>query len=304
MKDILKHLSIHPLIQDFSIGKVSFSHLSLTQEALLIASSYQVNPRPMVIIKPNLYQAQQLHEKIQFWLEDQTVLYPVEESFRVEAIAASPEINVIRMETLSRLTHESNLICVTHLGAALRYTPLPSFFKEQDIHLTVSQSIPLKVLSQKLRMLGYTETLKVDQPNCFATRGGIVDIYPNNASTPIRIEFFDQEIESIRSFDVSSQRTTEQLDMIHIQPASDLIYTEEELKEIEIATTKALEKERLHKSQDFILELEENLHADLELIRHHIKENHLARYRVYLSRPGHLLRYFDRPTVYLSTTED
>jgi len=304
MKEILKQLSSHPLIQDFSIGKVSFSHLSLTQEALLIASSYQSKPRPMVIIKSNLYQAQQLHEKIQFWLEDQTVLYPVEESFRVEAIAASPEINVIRMETLSRLTHEPNLICVTHLGAALRYTPLPSFFKEQDIYLTLNQTIPLKELNQKLRMLGYTETLKVDQPNCFATRGGIVDIYPNNAQTPIRIEFFDQDIESIRAFDVSTQRTTQQLENIHIQPSSDLIYTEEECLEIEIATHKLLELEKRHKSQDFILELEAALQADLELIRHHIKENHLARYRVYLSKPGHLLRYFDRPTVYLSTTED
>jgi transcription-repair coupling factor (superfamily II helicase) len=106
MKELLNTLSSNQLIQDFSLGKVSFAHLSVTQEALLIASSYKQSPRPIVIIKSNLYQAQQLHEKIQFWCEDKVVLFPVEESLRVEAIAASPEINAIRMETLSRLIIE------------------------------------------------------------------------------------------------------------------------------------------------------------------------------------------------------
>ena len=121
MKEIIQLLSSNQLIQDFSLGKVSFAHLSVTQEALLIASSYKQTPRPIVIIKSNLYQAQQLHEKIQFWLEDKVVLFPVEESLRVEAIAASPEINAIRMETLSRLSIEKDLICVTHVGAAIRH---------------------------------------------------------------------------------------------------------------------------------------------------------------------------------------
>lgn len=304
MKQILNNLSQNPLIQDFSNRKVSFSHLSLTQEALLIASSHQNHKRPMVIVKSNLYQAQQLVEKLQFWMDDQVVLYPVEESFRVEAIAASPEINVIKMETLSRLTQEKNLVCVTHLGAALRPIPNPRFFLENKLELILNQSIQPKELKNKLRLLGYTEVLKVDQPNCFASRGGIVDVYPINAEFPIRIEFFDQDIESIRSFDLSTQRTLTQLDKVHIQPCSDLIFTDDEIEEIEAEIQTKLQKEKLVKSESFVLELSENLRQDLELIKNRVKENHLIRYRAFLSKTGNLFKYFDQPTIYLSTTED
>lgn len=304
MKTILKHLSSHPLIQDFSQGKVSFSHLSPTQEALLIASSYLENKRPLIIIKSNLYQAQLLHEKIQFWLEDKAVLYPVEESLRVEAIAASPEINVIRMETMSRLSLEKDLVCVTHLGAVLRYTPLPTFFREQDVHLNLNQTILIKDLQTKLRMLGYTEVVKVDQPNCYATRGGIVDVFPVNLEQPIRIEFFDREIESIRTFDLSTQRTLELLESVHIQPCSDLIYTDEEIREIEFETERLLNLERQRRNHEFVLELEETVQNDLALMKAHLKENHLARYRTYTSKPGNLFKFFDQPTIFLSTTED
>ena len=275
MKEIIQLLSSNPLIQDFSLGKVSFAHLSLTQEALLIASSYKETPRPIVIIKSNLYQAQQLHEKIQFWLEDKVVLFPVEESLRVEAIAASPEINAIRMETLSRLSLEKDLICVTHVGAAIRHYPLPNFFEENRVELKVNQVIQLEHLKSQLRKLGYSETTKVDQPSCFASRGGIIDVYPINTDHPIRIEFFDQEIESIRIFDITTQRTQSMIDSISIQPCSDLIFSDQEIKEIKEKVGLQLQKEKQVRKYEAYMELEEVIERDISLIEHHLKENHL-----------------------------
>lgn len=304
MKTILTKLTNHPVIQDFSLGKVSFSHVSLTQEALLIASSYQNNPRSIVIVKPNLYQAQQLFEKLQFWLETETVLYPVEESYRVEAIAASPELNVIKMETLSRLSEESTLICVTHLGAFLRPTPLPKFFTENILSLHLNDRIQMQELKDRLRRLGYSETLRVDQPNCFASRGGIIDVFPVNAETPLRIEFFDQEIESIRLFDVSTQRTLQTVDSIRILPCSDLIFTQEEQIELHHFVENQLSLERTRKSESFVLELEESIRHDLDLMKHHVVETHLQRYRSYLKNSGTILKFIREPHVYLSTTED
>ena len=157
MKELIQKLIKHPVIEDFSNGKASFAHVSVTQEALLIASSYLNKPRAIVIVKSNLYQAQQLYDKIQFWLEDKVVLFPVEESLRVEAIAASPEINALRMESLSRLSEEKDLVCITHVGAAIRYYPKPSFYRENRVQLKVGQSIQLDQLKRSLRHLGYTE---------------------------------------------------------------------------------------------------------------------------------------------------
>lgn len=304
MKEIIQLLSSNQLIQDFSLGKVSFAHLSVTQEALLIASSYKQTPRPIVIIKSNLYQAQQLHEKIQFWLEDKVVLFPVEESLRVEAIAASPEINAIRMETLSRLSIEKDLICITHVGAAIRHYPNPKFFDENRVELKLNQIIQLEQLKSQLRNLGYTEVTKVDQPSCFASRGGIVDVYPINTDQPIRIEFFDQEIESIRIFDLSTQRTQSLIDHVSIQPCSDLIFSDSEIEEIKQKVASQLQKEKTLKKNEAYFELEETIQRDIGLIEHHLKENHLYRYRMLTRTQGHLFQYFEHPHIILSSTED
>ena len=304
MKELLNTLSSNQLIQDFSLGKVSFAHLSVTQEALLIASSYKQSPRPIVIIKSNLYQAQQLHEKIQFWCEDKVVLFPVEESLRVEAIAASPEINAIRMETLSRLSIEKDLICITHVGAAIRHYPHPKFFEENRVELKVNQVIQLEELKSHLRKLGYTEVTKVDQPSCFASRGGIIDVFPINTDQPIRIEFFDQEIESIRIFDIASQRTQSIIDSISIQPCSDLIFSDQEIQEIKERVEIQLQKEKQVRKLEAYSELEEVIERDLGLIEHHLKENHLYRYRMLTKTQGYLFQYFEHPHIILSSTED
>ena len=90
MKPILDKLIHESLIRDFSHRKVTFSHLSLVQEALLIAGSFKNTPQNLIILKTNLYQAQHLFEKLQLWLGEDVLLYAAEESLRVEAIAASP----------------------------------------------------------------------------------------------------------------------------------------------------------------------------------------------------------------------
>lgn len=304
MKQIIQLVSNHPTIKDFSLGKVSFSHLSLTQEALLIASSYKNNPRSTIVVKSNLYLAQQLFEKIQFWLDQDVVLYPVEESLRVESIAASPEMAVIKMDSLSRLQNSEHLVCVTHLGAILRYTPNPNYYIDNQLNLNKGQRIQLNVLKDKLYKLGYQSAVRVDVPNTYAARGGVVDVYPINHECPIRIEFFDDEIESIRSFDISTQRTIEHIDLIQIQPCSDLLFSDEEIIELEHKITELLQIESRHKSQEFMLELEENIQNDLNLIRKGIKENHLYRYRALLAKPYRLVDYVKNPHVYLSSTED
>lgn len=304
MKQILNHISSHPIIKDFSLGKVSFSHLSLTQEALLIAASYQNSPRSMLIVKSNLYQAQQLYDKVQFWLDKEVVLYPVEESLRVESIAASPEMAVIKMDTLSRLLNEDHLVCVTNLGAALRYTPDPNYYIKNELSLKSNQKIQLADLKEKLHHLGYQISSRVDVPNTYAARGGVVDVYPINSDDPIRIEFFDNEIESIRRFDISSQRTIETIAEVRIQACSDLLFSEDEVIELKEKVKSLLDQESKHKPQAFIDDLNEVIQNDLDLISKGIKENHLYRYRALLSKSFRLIDYIKNPSVYLSTTED
>ncbi len=301
MKAILERLKNESLIRDFSQRKVTFSHLSLVQESLLIAASFKFFPQNMIVVKPNLYQAQHLVEKLQLWLGDDVVLYAAEESLRVEAIAASPELNVGRIDVLSKVQNDKPKVIITHLGALLRYLPPLKTFKALTIDIKVNQIIQPKVLFEKLRSMGYTETNRVDQPCTSAHRGGIIDVFPVNCEEPIRIEFFDNEIESIRSFNISSQRSVEPLSSITVQPASDLLFTDEEIIILETRIRSMLNERQTKEGFEFLQETIEN---DLELMRLKLKENHLYRYRALLDDSQTLLDYVHDPLVIASNAED
>ena len=110
MQAILQRLSQHPAIEAYGRHLERFANVSLAQEALLIASFYRTHPQPMIIVKSNLFQAQQLFEKIAVLLghPDQAFLYPQEESLRVEAIASSPQMHTTKMEAMMKLLTVEN----------------------------------------------------------------------------------------------------------------------------------------------------------------------------------------------------
>jgi transcription-repair coupling factor (superfamily II helicase) len=297
----LDRLVTHPLIDAFSRADVTFSHVSLTQEAILAATTFKAKPQTIVWVKANLYQAERLHAKLQWWLGDQALLVASEESLRVEAIAASPELNVGRIDALSKVIDGTPHVIVTHLGAFLRYLPTPQTFSELTLHIHADQIITPKGLLEQLRRMGYTETAKVDQPATMAHRGGIVDVFPINCDEPIRIEFFDNLIESIRTFDLSTQRSLETIKALDVDPASDLIFTD-----LEIETILTRLNQRLTSIPDAAhrMRLQETIDRDLELMRLRVKENHLYRYRCLCPDTATLTDYLKDPLIVLSTEED
>ncbi len=305
MNELLKLIQQESAIKAFTQGKASFSHLSPTQEAILLAASYRLSPRSIFVVKSNLYQAQHLHAKLQLWLSDEELaLFAVEESLRVEAIASSPEINVQKMETMSKLSNGHPILCITHSGAAVRNLPLPEYFKASTLQLKTAQLIDLQSLQKQLRDIGYTPVNRVDQPCCYASRGGIIDIFPINSEFPVRIEFFDNEIESLRFFDLSSQRTTELISEIWIQPATDILFTPQQIIEIHERVEALLQREMNRRQMSDGIVLEENIRRDLDYIDHHIKENHLYQYTAALSVTASIFDYTNDPLVILSSVEE
>ncbi len=305
MDQILNRLTNMASVRALSQGQGSFAHLSLGQEAALLAATYRTNPQSIFVIKSNLYLAQQLYAKVSTWLnEDEVALFASEESLRVEAIASSPEINVQKMETLSRLSSGKPILCVTHVGAAIRHLPAADYFRESTVHLAVNQHIAPQQLADQLRRIGYTQTNRVDQPCCFAMRGGIVDVFPINTDVPLRIEFFDIEIESLRSFDLSSQRSIGLLDSIEIQPATDVLLTDGEIDRIRNKVMEGLERERTRRSFEEYVMLEEKVLRDVEYIQTRTKENHLYRYTAYLEKNATVFDYAPDPLVIVSPIQE
>ncbi len=278
------------------VNEKDLSTPSLIEEALIIASSFKVNKRPILVVKNNLYNAQRMFERINSLLPDDTLMFNVEESLRVEAIATSPENTAQKVETLYSLLNDDNKVIVTHIAALIRQLPRVELFKEKCIHLEVDQEMSIDRLRFLLQSSGYSQVSHIDQPLCYASRGGIIDFYSMNYEYPIRVEFFDTVIDSIRFFDINSQKTIKQLKEVDCIPASDILFSEEDVESIIKRS-----KELLNKSND--ITLQSRIDLDLQYIENHIKENRLYSYYSLLDKTGSLFDYINEPLVIIENDE-
>ncbi len=301
MNFLLGRLADNPAVQACTEQQPFLSASSLTEEALILAASYAQNPRPMLIVKNNLYTAQRLAEKLKSLLSPQVcALFSVEESLRVEAIAASPEAMAEKVETLNRLLNEDQLICVTHASALVRYLPSPAQFKLCTIVLKTGMDVSMNELKRTLIAAGYQQTARVDQPLCFASRGGIIDIYSINSETPVRIEFFDTEIDSIRTFDIATQRTLEVKAETEIVPASDLLLDDDQISLIQERVRRHLESLKSRYTHGEYEQIEGIIDLDMETMRAHLRESRLYPYLSYLDDNSSLIDYCPKAQVFLS----
>lgn len=304
MKQLLQELKNNPSVQSILKKESLLGNLSLTEESLLLAAAYVQGNQSFMIVKNNLYSAQRLYERLQCLLDEQVLLFSVEDSFRVEAIAASPEIKASQIEVMNALLTQQKSIFITHTGAIMRFLPTPRIFKSRTLHLEVDQEIGFDDLKNTLFSAGYTHVDRVDQPLCYASRGGIIDVYSINHEHPIRIEFFDNIIESIRYFDISTQRTIEIIKQADIIPATDLLFDDEQIAAIvEKANIDLNRHERL--LQGTLKEdLRHHVDQDLDDICNHVKETHLYKYYAYLDDASTILDYVNKPMVFLSSEEE
>ena len=212
--------------------------------SLLVASAYNTKQEPYTIVASNLYQAQKIYEFLSSFVgEDNCLFFPVDEMLRVEAVSASKEMLAQRLYVMNELTKVHNKILITHVAGATRYLPSKQLFIDKSLILEVGKCYSFDEIRNKLIEIGYEKVNKVDQSLQFAIRGDILDIFSVNEEYPIRIEFFDEEVESIRYFDIASHRSMSTLNIATILPASDMLFTNEEYQEIEHTLLQRLEKD-------------------------------------------------------------
>jgi transcription-repair coupling factor (superfamily II helicase) len=146
----------------------------------------------------------------------------------------SPHADIIseRIATLSRLQHPFKRPCIilTTVNAIVQKTLPPDVLKQASLSIAVGDEMPVEKLRRFLATSGYVNASTVREPGEFAVRGGIVDLYPsagdagaNGEGQPIRLDFFGDEIESIRVFDPLTQTTTDKIDRFHLGPVSEAV---------------------------------------------------------------------------------
>ncbi|MFD2611546.1 transcription-repair coupling factor [Paenibacillus gansuensis] len=236
---------------------------------IMIASLLQELDRPIFIITHNMFSAQKITEDLYECLEeDQVLLYPANELMATEAAISSPETLAQRIDTLSALSQGFKGVVVVPYAGARRFLPSPEVFADSTIRLQVGGTIQLEELIRRLTEIGYVRAERVEVKGEMSVRGGIVDVFPLTAETAFRIELFDEEIDSIRSFDVADQRSTDKLTNLEILPSQELIADLKRFKNAAQHAGELLEKQ-LEKMTDRQArqKLNEGIKQDMEMLR-------------------------------------
>lgn len=276
-------------------GVLPFS--CVMEEALVIAASYLKKKRPILLVKQNVYQAQRVFECLSALLsEEECCFFGCEESLRVEAIAHSLEFTAAKVDTLSSILENPNQVVVTCVSGYMRHLPCIDVFKQGCITLSVGDTISPAELKERLQKGGYSYVSHIDQPLSYAQRGEITDVFSINYEHPVRIEFFDEEIESIRFFDESTQKTLEQIDTVKIIPASDILFSDEEIQTVESKVNSLVE-------ESSSLFLRSEIESQLEALKNNVRESSQYIYYAYLDKTGSLSEYMGYPlTVFCDYT--
>ncbi len=158
------------------------------------------------------------------------VEYPAWDCLPYDRISPSPAVAAARMAALSLLTGPraaGPLIVITTVNAAIQRTPPRKVIASSAFAAEPGETVSIDNLAGYLAANGYTRASTVREAGEFAVRGGLVDLYPPGAEEPMRLDFFGDTLESVRSFDAATQRTTRQLSGVKLAAATEVLLTED-----------------------------------------------------------------------------
>ena len=184
----------------------------------------------ILMVVNTIYEANKLYNSLIDYHKN-TYLFPMDDFLTSEALAISPDLMINRLETINKVLENKQNIVITNLMGYLRFLPMKEEYEKSIIDLKVGSIIEPNQLVEKLSTVGYTRDTLVNKTGEFGVRGFIIDVFPIDEENPIRIEFFDDEIESIRYFNPDTQKSISKIEEIKIKPFSEFLTTKNVVEE-------------------------------------------------------------------------
>ncbi|NMW85946.1 transcription-repair coupling factor [Peptoniphilus sp. AGMB00490] len=263
-----------------------------SEEAVLslFAPAFNDIGKKVCVISQNRVTARKTYEDISSISSENCVLYPEKDVFFYDKDSKSKENTKKRLEAMAEVSKGSASIVVTTLNALTAKITKKEIFSSYKINIKSQSQVSLEDLKDKLTEMGYERFPSVEGVGQFSIRGSIIDIATSDAN--YRIELFDDEVDSIRSFEIDSQRSIEKCEEINIFPIEDLILKRGEKKKIadkikkDIAKTKLIGKDKDRLTEKFLkyvdrLENDENI-LNKDLILPYVDEEELSSFLDYL----------------------
>ncbi len=274
--------------------------LSGSARTLFITSMYEQLQKPIVVLTHNLYHAQKLYDDFtNLFSEDELYLFPANDVLAAEVAIASPELKAQRLEVLNFLAKQKKGIIIAPLAGVKKILPQRDMWLQSIMTFEVGKIIELDSLAEKLVRLGYQRVGMVSTPGDFSIRGGIIDIYPLTEEYAVRIELFDDEVDSIRYFNVEDQRSQKSDTKVEIGPATEVLLSKLEMmrgaEKLEHLLAKSIKKVKEEKVKQL---LAENITHEIETVRSGQEVKEINKYlSVFYEKPASLLDYLPEDAI-------
>ena len=209
--------------------KVNVIGLNKKVQIAYIWNFFRATNKTILLVTNTLYEANNLYKALAFY-DDSTMLFPMDDFIVSERLAISPDLMLKRIEVLNELCQSAapRIIITNYLGY-LRYLPSKKIWESLNINIKINDEIKRKELIEKLEMLGYEKETIVTKTGEYAIRGYILDIFPYGYENPIRLEYFDDLIEEMKTFDPETQLSKEKIENIKIEPSTEFINVKNDL---------------------------------------------------------------------------
>jgi len=247
---------------------IEITGLADSGRSYFIDGLYENNTKSILVLTNSDVEAKNIYEDLSFYIPN-VYYFPSKEVVFYNVYAISGDLRWERLKVIREMLREGKKIIVASIESIASVYILPELYIDYTINLSVGDNVKLDILVEKLIQSGYERVSIVEGKGEFSIRGGILDVYPPISSVPYRVEFFDDEIDSIRSFNTESQRSIEKFNNIEIFPAKEMILSKEDVQRgytnIKEDLNKALES--LREDKEARERIESSTLASLELLK-------------------------------------
>lgn len=208
-------------------GSLQLNGLLAMQKPHITYSLFKELSRPTLFIANSDLEAKKVYNELSFYTKDKVEYLSTDEIYFYHLDAKDRNEEAKKLRVLLKLAKKQKTILVTSIDALLKKYIPKDVLLDNILTYKVGDIIDLEALSEKLVKLGYERVSRIEGLGQFSIRGGIIDVYSLEYTHPIRIELFDDEIDSIRTFDVFSQKSIEKIKKVVITPSREFIYPED-----------------------------------------------------------------------------
>ncbi|KFZ32090.1 transcription-repair coupling factor [Pseudidiomarina salinarum] len=201
---------------------ITWQQLSGSSVALALGQLTEQHQRPVLIVTPDAPQAHRLEQEIRYFapsLRDQIMVFPDWETLPYDSFSPHQDIISERLSVLARLPDMQRGALIVSINTLMHRIAPTGYVSGQALQLNKGQVLDIHGLRQRLERAGYRHVHQVMEHGEFCARGSLLDLYPMGSTEPYRIDFFDEEIDSIRVFDPETQLSSTEIEAINLLPA-------------------------------------------------------------------------------------